>query len=103
MVKNPPAYAGDIRDGLETWDGKMCWRRKWQPTPVFLPGESHGQRNLAGYSSQRCKESDLFGSNLAARRDFPNCPVVKTRPSNAEGVGSIPSQGTKVSHAMECG
>ena len=26
-----------------------CWRRKWQPTPVFLPGESHGQRSLAGY------------------------------------------------------
>ena len=31
------------------------WRRKWQPTPVFLPGESHGQRSLAGYSPQRHK------------------------------------------------
>ena len=30
--------------------GKMHWRRKWQPTPVFLPGESHGQRRLADYS-----------------------------------------------------
>ena len=30
--------------------GKIPWRRAWQPTPVFLPGESHGQRNLAGYS-----------------------------------------------------
>ena len=30
--------------------GKMRWRRKWQPTPVFLPGESHGQRRLADYS-----------------------------------------------------
>ena len=30
--------------------GKILWRRKWQPTPVFLPGESHGQRSLAGYS-----------------------------------------------------
>ena len=29
---------------------KIPWRRKWQPTPVFLPGKSHGQRNLAGYS-----------------------------------------------------
>ena len=28
----------------------LCWRRKWQPTPGFLPGESHGQRSLAGYS-----------------------------------------------------
>ena len=34
--------------------GKIPWRRKWQPTPVFLPGESHGQRGLAGYlGSQR--------------------------------------------------
>ena len=34
------------------------WRRKWQPTPVFLPGESHGQRGLVGYSLWGCKESD---------------------------------------------
>ena len=32
------------------WVGKSPWRRKWQPTPVFLPGESHGQRRLVGYS-----------------------------------------------------
>ena len=36
----------------------FCWRRKWQPTPVFLPGEFHGQRNLAGYSPQGHKEAD---------------------------------------------
>ena len=35
-----------------------CWRRKWQPTPVFLPGESHGQRILVGYSPRGCEESD---------------------------------------------
>ena len=35
------------------------WRRKWQPTPVFLPGESHGQRNLVGYSLWGCKEMDI--------------------------------------------
>ena len=35
------------------------WRRKWQFTPVFLPGESHGQRSLVGYSSWDCKESDM--------------------------------------------
>ena len=38
--------------------GKILWRRAWQPTPVFLPGESHGQRSLAGYSLWDCKESD---------------------------------------------
>ena len=38
--------------------GKIPWRRAWQPTPVFSPGESHGQRNLAGYSPWGCKGSD---------------------------------------------
>ena len=41
------------------WVGKIPWRRKWQPIPVFLPGESHGQRSLVGYSPQGRKESDM--------------------------------------------
>ena len=41
----------------------MLWRRKWQPTPVFLPGESHGQRSLAGYSAWCRKESDTWQLN----------------------------------------
>ena len=45
MVKHPPANAGHAGD-----TGSVPWRRKWQPTPVFLPGESHGQRSLVGYS-----------------------------------------------------
>ena len=36
--------------GFDPWVGKILWRRKWQPTPVFLPGKSHGQRSLVGYS-----------------------------------------------------
>ena len=36
--------------GFNPWVGKIPWRRKWPPTPVFLPGESHGQRSLEGYS-----------------------------------------------------
>ena len=40
------------------WVRKMSWRRKWQPTPVFLPGKSHGWRSLVGYSPWGCKESD---------------------------------------------
>ena len=35
------------------------WRRKWQPTPVFVPGEFHRQRGLVGYSPRGCKESDM--------------------------------------------
>ena len=38
------------RCGFHPWIGKIPWRRKWQPIPVFLPGKSHGQRRLAGYS-----------------------------------------------------
>ena len=37
---------------------KISWRREWQPTPVFLPRESQGQRNLASYSPWGCKEKD---------------------------------------------
>ena len=36
--------------GFDPWVGKIPWRRKWHPTPVFLPGESHGRRSLVGYS-----------------------------------------------------
>ena len=46
------------RPGFDPWVGKIPWRRKWQPTPVFLPGESHGQRSLVGYSPQGLKELD---------------------------------------------
>ena len=46
----------------ETWEnpwvGKIPWGSKWQPTPLFLPGESHAQRSLVGYSLQGHKESD---------------------------------------------
>ena len=42
----------------DPWVGKIPWRRQWQPTLVFLPGESHGQRRLTGYRSWGHKESD---------------------------------------------
>ena len=40
---------------FDPWVGKIPWRRAWQRTPVFLPGESHGQNSLAGYSPQGCR------------------------------------------------
>ena len=58
VVKNPPAKARDRRHGFDLWFGKSPWRRAWQPTPVFLPGESCGQRSLVGHSSEGLKESD---------------------------------------------
>ena len=46
------------RPGFDPWVVKIPWRRAWQPTPVLLPGEFHGQRSLAGYSPWGHKESD---------------------------------------------
>jgi len=43
---------------FDPWVRKISWIRKWLPTPVFLPGKSHGWRSLAGYSPWGCKESD---------------------------------------------
>ena len=48
---------GDL--GLISQIGKISWKRECLPTPVFLPGEFHGQRSLVGYSPQGCKESDV--------------------------------------------
>ena len=50
--------ASACRPGFDPWVGKIPLRRKWQPTPVFLPGESHGRRSLEGYSPWGRKESD---------------------------------------------
>ena len=47
------------RQGFNPLVGKIPWRRKWQPTPVFLPGKSHGLRSLAGYSPWGHKELDV--------------------------------------------
>ena len=44
--------------GLIPRSGRFPWRREWQPTPVFLPREFHGQRSLVGYSPWGHKESD---------------------------------------------
>ena len=55
-VKTSPSNALGV--GLIPGKGAK-WRRKWQPTPVFLPGESHGQRSLVGYSLWGRKESDM--------------------------------------------
>ena len=56
MVKRLPAMWGTR---FNPWVGKIPWRRKWQPTPVFLPGKSHGWRSLTGYSPRGPKDSDM--------------------------------------------
>ena len=59
VVNNLPANAQEARDvGLIPGSGRFPWRRKWQPTPVFLPGKFHGQRSLVGYNPRGHKEPD---------------------------------------------
>jgi len=51
VVKNVSANAGNIRDAaLIPGQGRFPWGKKWQPAPIFLPRESHGQRSLVGYN-----------------------------------------------------
>ena len=64
----PGGSDGDSRESaykagylkFNPWVGKITWRREWLPTPVSLPGEFHGQRSLAGYSSWAHKESVII-------------------------------------------
>ena len=55
MVKHLPTM---WKTRVQSLGWNIFWRRKWQPTPVFLPGKSHGWRSLVGYSSWSHKESD---------------------------------------------
>ena len=88
------------RPGLNPWVGKIPWRRALQSTQVFLPGESHGQRTLAGYSLWGCKELDTTKVTLqqqqAALWASQVAVVVKYLPTNAGDIrdmGSIPGLG----------
>ena len=111
---------------MHPWVGKIPWRREWIPTPVFLPGESHGQRSLAGFSPWGCRESDMtewhthtqkpnrrrerIGGPQGLREepqphqryisDFLGDQVAKTLLSQGKCVGSKPGQGTR-SHMLQ--
>ena len=66
-VKNPPAMQETQNTWIwfDFWIGKIPWRRKWHPTPVFLPENSHGQRNLAGYSPKGCRVGQDWATKQA--------------------------------------
>ena len=57
VVKSPPADAGDRRQGFDRWVQEIPWRRKWQPIPGFLPGESHGQGTVYRASERQTELS----------------------------------------------
>ena len=79
MVKNSPVNVGDVRDTVSIPGLGRSWRRKWQSTPVFLPGKSHGQRSLVSYSPWGCKDSEttekLSTSHTTSYRHVGSHPV----------------------------
>ena len=66
---------------FDPWVGKIPQSRKWQPSPVFLPGESHGQRALVGYSLWGCKELDTSEAteHIECRAALKRMQIAKNR------------------------
>ena len=69
------AYRSCKRCGFNPWVRKIPWRRKWQPTPVFLPGGSHGQRSLVGYSPRGRRVSH----DLMTKQEHTYLSIIRTR------------------------
>ena len=69
------------RPGFDPWVRKIPWRRKWQPTPVSLPGNFHGQRSLEGYSPWGCKESDMTEYTCAREKKKVKEKVTQSCPT----------------------
>ena len=61
------------RSRSDPWVGKIPWRRAWQPCPVFLPRESHGQRSPVGYGPWGRKESDMAKASCLTRMHPLKC------------------------------
>ena len=80
MVKNPPAKQ---ETWVQTLVGKIPRRRRCQPTPVFLPGKSHGQRNLVGYRSRKynCTSHSDHSDNITLQEE----PLKKSNVSKSKG------------------
>ena len=73
------------RRRFNSWVGKIPWRREWQLTPVFLPGKSHGQRILVGYSPWGHRGSDMTeqlnnNNNKTESSEAPNASGLSWRP-----------------------
>ena len=92
------------RQWFNPWVGKIPWRREWQPTPVFLPGKSHGQRSLAGYSPWGHKELDMTEETQHAVRKhmgFPGSSDGKESACNAGYLGLIHGWGRSWEKRMD--
>ena len=101
MKLEPPGRENKLQCGrprFNPWVGKILWRRKWQPTPVLLPGKSFGQRSMVGYSPRGHKESDTterlhFTSLHYQYVYFLGGSMIKNSPANTGDSSSIPGSG----------
>ena len=85
---NPPAMQESQEVRVQSLGWEDPWRRKWQPTPVLLPGESHSQRNLAGYSPWGHKELDM--TELCTDKRITAHPsTVHSSGSTLNGISSV--------------
>jgi len=80
IVKRLPAMR---ETWFNPWIRKIPWRRKWQPTPVLLPGKSHGQRSLVGYSPWDLKESDMTERLHIVMHGYSICLEPKKQEKNS--------------------
>ena len=112
LVKNPPAM---WRPRFSPWVGKIPWRREWLPIPGFLPGESHGQRSLVGYSPQgRRVRNDWATEHTTSWSSMPgllldlgsSVPEITTSPCFELGLGSrwlsVTSPALRLSPSVWC-
>ena len=99
-------YRRRWRHRFNSWLGKIPWRRKWQPTPVFLPGKFHGQRSLVGNSPWDVKESDMTEQLSAHTRTHTTSKRIYLLPRIPGRASLSPSKffldGTTVPHSTTC-
>ena len=89
------------RPVFDPWVRKIPWRREWQPTPVFLPGEFHGQRSQAGYSPWGCNKLDIIEQLTLSLSLFH--AVVRNNPKRAhEPFSQVPSMVTSFKSRPAC-
>ena len=81
--KKSACSAGDRRHRFDPCVGKIPWRRAWKFTPVFLPGESHREQRLMGYSPQGCKELDMTETTEHACTNTAKGPSADFSPKGA--------------------
>ena len=79
------------RHGFDPWVGKIPWRRAWQPTPIFLPGESHWQRILVSCSPLGHKELDTIEATLHAQPWWKECSVLTSSGGTSKALGVLAS------------